>query len=106
MWKCDRIITTSLLPLSLVILSSPLATCRVPQVVAAEVADLKTRLGLVEDPGFKVDWTAVQTLVRESLVKIRTGVSFYVMGAKLLASDLQVRGVCPLSLCQQYTPRS
>lgn len=70
-----------------------------PQVVAAEVADLKTRLGLVEDPGFKVDWTAVQTLVRESLVKIRTGVSFYVMGAKLLASDLQVRGVV---LSQQH----
>lgn len=58
--------------------------------MAAEVSDLKTRLGLVEDPGFKVDYAAVQGLIKESVEKIRTGVSFYVMGAKLLASDLQV----------------
>jgi hypothetical protein len=48
--------------------------------------------GLVEDPsGSKVEWGALQAYVQESVEKIRKGVSFYVQGTKLLASDLQVR---------------
>jgi hypothetical protein len=63
------------------------------KVVAAEVQDLKTRLGLVEDPGNnKIDWSGLQTFVRESVDKIRSGVNFYVSGTKLLASDIQVGG--------------
>lgn len=48
---------------------------------------------MVEDPsGAKLDWGALQAYVQESAGKVRKGVSFYVQGTKLLASDLQVRG--------------
>lgn len=60
------------------------------KVVATEVQDLKTRLGLIEDPGNKVEWNKMNTYVQDSWAKVRKGVSFYVTGAKLLASDLQV----------------
>ncbi len=50
--------------------------------------------GLIEDPsGPKVDWGGLQSYVQESSEKVRKGVSFYVQGTKLLASDLQVRAL-------------
>ena len=44
-----------------------------------------------DGPGAKLEWGALQTYVQDSVEKIRKGVSFYVQGTKLLASDLQVR---------------
>eukprot|EP00624_Nannochloropsis_granulata_P003907 evm.model.NODE_29647_length_52634_cov_57.405155.3 len=75
------------------------------RVVASEVQDLKTRLGLVEDTsgGPKVDWSLFNTYVQESIGKIRKGVSFYVTGGKLLTSDLQYAWWLISRAAQGYT---
>jgi len=59
------------------------------EVISAEVADLKSRLGLVEDPKFIVDWNTIQSWFKDGAEKIQAGVDFYVTGARLLSSDLQ-----------------
>ncbi|KAM3573360.1 hypothetical protein VYU27_004660 [Nannochloropsis oceanica] len=75
------------------------------RVVASEVQDLKTRLGLVEDTtgGPKVDWSLFNAYVQESIGKIRKGVSFYVTGGKLLTSDLQYAWWLISRAAQGYT---
>jgi hypothetical protein len=75
------------------------------RVVASEVQDLKTRLGLVEDTtgGPKLEWSLVTSYVQESIGKIRKGVSFYVTGGKLLTSDLQYAWWLISRAAQGYT---
>ena len=72
-------------------------------VISTEVADLKNRLGLVEDPKFIVDWSTVQGWIRESSEKIQAGVDFYVTGARLLSSDLQYASWLIRRAAQGYT---
>jgi len=75
------------------------------RVVASEVQDLKSRLGLIEDAtgGPKLDWSLVNTYVQDSIGKIRNGISFYVTGAKLLTSDLQYAWWLISRAAQGYT---
>ena len=75
------------------------------RVVASEVQDLKTRLGLVEEVGGvpKLDWSMANNYVQESIGKIRKGISFYVTGGKLLASDLQYAAWLISRAAQGYT---
>jgi hypothetical protein len=60
----------------------------VPDIIIAFVTLVRL---VVEDPGFKFSWELIQTWVNELVEKVQQGVSFYLLGAKLLASDLQVR---------------
>lgn len=72
-------------------------------VVTSEVQDLKSRLGLIEDPGVRFEWSQIQVAIRDSVDKIRTGVNFYVKGTKILAADLQYAAWLVGRAAQGYT---
>ena len=71
--------------------------------ICKELGDLKQRLGLDTQRIPAMDWGSVGVYTRESLTKIKLGLSFFGEGTKLLVADVQYAWLLTLKAAQGYT---
>lgn len=71
--------------------------------ICKELSDVKSRLGLDTRRVPDMDWGSIGVYTKETISKIKLGLSFFGEGTKLLVADIQYAWLLTLKAAQGYT---